>query len=239
MYNSKEKICLVIPCYNEAKRLNFQKLSSCGDSCYFLFVDDCSCDGTLGLLRNNLNKNMYLLSLDKNMGKGEAVRRGMLHVKNLPVFNQIDWIGFWDADLATPLTELDNFILFKNMFYPYCEAIFGSRVVRLGSSIKRSYKRSITGRFFATLVGLVLGIVCYDSQCGAKLFRKDIVDKYFKDPFVSRWIFDIEILLRMRQKGILEYPLNEWKDIPGGSLKIFSAGWTVFLDLFKLRKKYF
>lgn len=238
MYNLQEKICLVVPCYNEASRLDFKKLSSCGENCYFLFVNDCSVDGTLDLLKRNLNKNMFILNLDKNYGKGEAVRRGMLHVQNLPIFNKIDWVGFWDADLATPLSELNNFILFKNTFYPKAEAIFGSRVVRLGSSIMRSYQRRVAGRLFATFIGFSLGIVCYDSQCGAKLFRKDIIDKYFKEPFISRWIFDVEILLRMDQKNIAEYSLGYWTDVSGGSLKVFFVALSVLGDILKLRKKY-
>lgn len=239
MYNMQEKICLVIPCYNEEKRLDFAKFSKCGNNCFFLFVNDCSTDATLDCLKRNLKENMFILNLEKNIGKGEAVRRGMLHVQTLPIFDQIDWVGYWDADCATPLTELNNFILFKDTFYPKAEAIFGSRIVRLGSLIKRSYKRSITGRLFATLIGYTLGILAYDSQCGAKLFRKDAVTKYFKDPFTSRWIFDVEILLRMGQKNIVEYSLFEWIDVPGGSLKVLSTAIPVLRDIIKLRLKYF
>ena len=239
MYNLQEKICLVIPCYNEAGRFDFKKLSNCGDNCFFLFVNDCSVDGTLDLLKRNLNKNMFILDLEKNFGKGEAVRRGMLHVLTLPVFKQVDWVGFWDADLATPLSELNKFILFKNTFYPKAEAIFGSRIVRLGSSIMRSYKRRTAGRLFATFIGFTLGIVCYDTQCGAKLFRKDVINKCFKEPFVSRWIFDVEILLRMGQKNIAEYSLGEWTDVPGGSLKVSSIALAVLMDVLKLRRQYF
>jgi len=235
----QEKICLVMPCYNEARRLDFKKLSSCGDNCFFLFVNDCSTDGTLDLLKNNLNKNMFILDLSKNSGKGEAVRRGILHLRTLPVFEQIDWVGYWDADLSIPLSELNNFMLFKNTFYPKADAIFGSRVVKLGSSIKRSYRRRIAGRLFATLIGFTLGIVCYDTQCGAKLFRKDIVERYFKVPFVSRWIFDVELLLRMEQKNIAEYPLSECTDVPGGSIKVSSLALTVIKDVLKLRNKHF
>lgn len=238
MYDMLEKICLVIPCYNEANRLDFGEFSKCGDNLFFLFVNDCSTDSTLDLLKKNLNKNMFLLNLEKNHGKGEAVRRGMLHIQSMPEFNQVDWVGYWDADLATPLAELNNFILFKNTFYPKAEAIFGSRIVRMGSLIKRSYKRSIMGRFFATFVGITLGIVAYDSQCGAKLFRRDIINKYFKEPFISRWIFDVEILLRMRQKNVAEYPLFEWEDVSGGSLKIASTVVPVLRDIMRLRKKY-
>jgi glycosyltransferase involved in cell wall biosynthesis len=238
MYNQHEKICLVIPCYNESKRLNLDRFANNGNNLFFLFVNDGSTDCTLELLTKNLKGNMFLLNLESNCGKGEAVRRGILHIKNLPIFNQIDWFGFWDADLATPLEELNNFILFKDTFYPNAEAIFGSRIVRLGSSIVRSYKRSITGRFFATFIGLILGIVCYDSQCGAKLFRKDTIDRYFNKPFVSRWIFDVEILLRMNQKNIAEYALCKWTDVPGGSLKIFSVAVAVLKDVLCLRKQY-
>ncbi|MDH4264922.1 MAG: glycosyltransferase [Deltaproteobacteria bacterium] len=235
----QEKICLVIPCYNEAKRLDFKQFSFyCDENHYFLFVNDCSTDNTLYLLKKKLSKNMFLLNLDRNLGKGEAVRKGMLHIKTLPIFNYLDWVGYWDADLATPLYEVKNFLLYRNMFYPDSDAVFGSRIVRLGSHITRAYYRRVFSRLFATLIGFTLGITSYDSQCGAKLFKKQIVEELFYEPFISRWIFDLEILLRMKQKNIAEYPLNEWTEVGSGNLKVRTTFISVLIDIMRLRKKY-
>lgn len=229
----REKICLIMPCYNEAKRLDFTKIND-AKNCNFLFVNDGSTDNTLEILNSNIKKNIYILNLKKNVGKAEAVRRGFLYIKNLPIFPEVDWIGYWDADLATPLYELDNFLTYGKIFDADTKAIFGSRILKLGSNIKRSSLRHLLGRVFATMVGIVFDLKTYDSQCGAKLFRKELIDKYFSKPFVSRWIFDIEILLRMKDIKIIEYPLLEWKDVCGGKIKIFPTAIMVLLDIFRL-----
>ena len=88
-----EKVCLVIPCYNEAKRLDFEKFKMIKSNCYFLFVNDSSKDNTLDLIKGNMTDNMYVLNLTKNVGKGEAVRRGMLYL-TFPLFLHIIGIGF-------------------------------------------------------------------------------------------------------------------------------------------------
>lgn len=234
--NLIKKICLVIPCYNEAKRLDFNKFKSV--NCYYLFVNDGSNDNTLEIIKNNLKDNMFVLDLKSNLGKGEAIRRGFLHITQLPIFNEIDWIGFWDADLAAPLHELKDFILYEELFEQKLYAIWGSRVKILGSNIIRSPLRHCLGRIFAVAVAIVLKVKSYDSQCGAKLFRKEIVDKYFSEPFISRWIFDVELLLRMKNLNMAEYPLKNWKDVSGGNLKVHSIALRTMREIIKLRFKY-
>ena len=181
---------------------------------------------------------MYLLNFKDNVGKGEAVRQGVLYLKTLVIFNEITWFGYWDADLATPLNETENFFLYAKSFYPGIDAIFGSRIRRLGSDIKRSFKRHLFGRLFASVTSLVFKMDVYDSQCGAKLFKKELIDKCFAEPFISKWIFDVEIILRMKQQKIVEYPLKEWKDKTGGHLKVCSVAVKTVIDLVRLRHKY-
>ena len=238
MRHLQEKICLVVPCYNEAKRLDFEKFRAAEDY-YFLFVNDGSTDNTMEVINNNLGENIFILNLEKNMGKGEAVRRGFLRAKELPIFQEVNWIGFIDADLATPLSELGKFLFFCEFYEERIDAVWGSRVRRLGSHIERSAIRHYLGRVFATIVRVVLKLDSYDSQCGAKLFRKEIVDEFFSEPFISSWAFDIELLLRMSGSKIIEYPLQEWKDVQGGSLTIPSASLKMVYDILKLRLKYF
>jgi len=239
MCDFSEKICLVIPCYNEAKRLDFEKYRSVKSNCYFLFVNDGSTDNTLEILKNNLSKNMFLLDLDKNRGKAEAVRRGFLYTKALPIFDELEWVGFMDADLATPLRELNNFVSYSKFYDEKIDSVWGSRVRKLGSKIERTAVRHYLGRIYATAVHIVLGVKSYDSQCGAKLFRKESIDEFFSEPFVSKWSFDVEILLRMKDLKIIECPVHEWKDVPGGSLKIPSVALRTLYDIIKLRLKYF
>ncbi|MCU0666182.1 MAG: glycosyltransferase [Candidatus Omnitrophica bacterium] len=240
MHGLQEIIFLVIPCYNEEKRLDMNKFLSSGHNVFFLFVDDGSNDSTAEVIRRHLSQRVHILSLDKNYGKQEAVRQGMLHLKTMPFWKDVSWAGFWDADLATPLEELNDFMGYQKALYPDCSAVLGSRVLRLGSVIKRFAFRHYCGRFFATMVGVVLKIKVYDSQCGAKIFRKEVIDICFKDRFIVKWLFDLEIILRLLKQGsgVVEYPLRLWQDVAGSKFSLFKEIIPSFLELFKLKAKY-
>lgn len=233
-----EKICLVVPCYNEEKRLKIQEFTSFDPNCYIVFVNDGSKDETLKLIQENVSSKCFCLNLEQNQGKAEAIRQGILFLKGLPIFSEIQWVGYWDADLSTPLTEIYNYLLYYQTFAPEAQAIWGSRVRRLGSDIKRTYKRHILGRFFANVTSLVLHLRCYDSQCGAKLFQKELIAPGFGEKFISRWIFDVELMLRLDHYAIVEYPLQHWYDVGGSKIKMFSVAYRTLMEIFKIRDKY-
>ncbi len=184
------------------------------ESCHFLFVNDGSRDRTAEVIGKRVGKRIALLDLPRNMGKAEAVRAGMLHALRTPPMSGIPWFGYWDADLATPLSEVQAFLRFCHLGEEKVDSIWGSRVYRLGSSIERSYLRHLAGRLFATAAGFLLRLPSYDSQCGAKLFRLEIVGAAFSEPFITRWLFDVELLMRLRNFTIVEYPLRQWRDVP-------------------------
>src|SRR5690606_22509226 len=105
--------------------------------------------------------------------------------------------GFFDADLATPLTEI-RWLLQWGEREKKTGMIIGARVNLFGSThISRYMLRHYFGRFFATIVSNMLGISIYDTQCGAKLFRADMATVLFGRPFLSRWLFDIELIYRL------------------------------------------
>lgn len=191
-----------------------------------VFVDDGSRDPTrevLDALCARLPAQLTALGLSENRGKAEAVRAGMLRA-----FEQgASHIGYWDADLATPLDEIPRFaeVLATR---PDCWLVMGSRVSLLGRDIQRKPSRHYLGRLFATASAAGLGLAVYDTQCGAKLLRNTPeVRAIFALPFESRWIFDVEILARLiRQVGageaatrIYEMPLMRWFDIAGSKVK--------------------
>ena len=236
---------IIIPCYNEEKRLNKQAFVDFvkeNPTYSFLFVNDGSKDNTLEFLTQltNNQENLYLLDLDKNGGKAEAVRQGMLYAaKNF----DCNFIGFWDADLATPLTEIPHFVnaMINNDF----DVVTGLRLMRLGAKVKRKGSRHYLGRIFATTASRVLKLPVYDTQCGAKLYKKQIVEPLFKDSFITKWLFDVEILARYiqlfsREKAIekiYEYPIYQWEDVGGSQLKakdFFKAP----MELRKIKRKY-
>lgn len=226
-----QKTAIIIPCYNEAKRLDTEGiLQFCNNNYYidFFLVNDGSTDNTLEIITNlSLKKEdrIKVMNLDKNVGKSEAIRQGMMYVSS---FKEYDFIGFWDADFSTPLYEIKNMldVVEKNK---EINLIMGCRLKRLGADIKRSNLRHFVGRVFITFANLILETHVYDSQCGAKIFRSKVVPILFEKNFFTKWIFDIEILIRIEKyfgknittKSVYEYPLTKWEDVAGSKLKFF------------------
>ncbi|RLS52664.1 MAG: glycosyltransferase [Planctomycetota bacterium] len=237
-------VAIVVPCYNEEQRLNrfaFHRFLSDELRVRFVFVNDGSRDGTLARLQELQSAcqpgHIDIVDLPKNGGKAEAVRHGMRHA----LASGADLIGFWDADLATPLDEVPAFIRAFNR-YPEIEMVVGSRLTLLGHSVQRNPKRSLLGRCFATAASLVLGIRLQDTQCGAKMFRRSrFLAAVLEQPFQSRWIFDVELLARWRQlralgapcliSSLYEQPLDTWVEVGGSRLKatdFLKAPWELW-----------
>ncbi len=233
--SSTPSLCLVIPCYNEEKRLSPAKFAEFAKSLAFVFVNDGSSDSTSSVLaemKKTCPGSFHVLNLEKNQGKAEAVRRGMLFAAGEPALSCIEWIGFWDADLSTPLSEAPPMLDFASS--SSAAAVFGSRIMRPGAKINRSFFRHMAGRLFAFLARLKLNAGVYDSQCGAKIFRRRHIQAAFSRPFQSRWIFDLEIILRLDGRVIAEYPLSEWNEISGSKLMSLSSMWGIFGELWTI-----
>lgn len=231
------KVLLIVPCYNEEKRLNKAIfLSFANEKTEILFADDGSTDGTINILKElaETSPHCHVFSADKNNGKASVIYSAFQSLLDKDLYSAYDYIGYWDADLATPLEEANEMIRYAEMFYGNVDSIWGSRIYRLGSKIRRSAKRHYLGRIFATVVSVLLDVKSYDSQCGAKLFRSSVAKKAFKDPFISNWVFDIEILLRLKDHNIIEYPVKKWMDVPGSKVKISSDAFKVLKDLRRL-----
>jgi dolichyl-phosphate beta-glucosyltransferase len=225
-------VTIVIPCYNEAERLQvprFQAFTCARHLLRFLFVNDGSTDGTgkiLEALQAFDPQRFTLYDLPKNVGKAEAVRQGVLRA----FAGGAEYVGYWDADLATPLEAIPVFCdLLEGR--PDLLMVFGARVQLLGRAIERRAIRHYLGRVFATAASLVLGIAIYDTQCGAKLFRTPSeIQALFHQPFATRWLFDVEILARWMhaRRGadrppiediVYEFPLHQWRDVAGSKVK--------------------
>jgi dolichyl-phosphate beta-glucosyltransferase len=241
---------VVVPCYNEAARLQplrFSEFLAEERQVDFLFVNDGSRDATLSVLETLRAKHpdrIQVLDKQPNGGKAEAVRCGMLAAI---AREDVAVTGFWDADLATPLNVIPH-LLSRLIGDPKLEMIFGSRVRLLGHFIHRRPIRHYLGRCFATAVSIMLGLPIYDTQCGAKLFRiTPELKSILAAPFQSRWIFDVEIIARFMalhkkdpsfaDEVIYESPLPRWDDVAGskvGPLDFFTA----FYELMKIRRTF-
>jgi glycosyltransferase involved in cell wall biosynthesis len=237
MLDVKRNIFIIVPCYNEADRLIKTIPEFLNSPFRFVFVNDGSTDGTKQFLEKNITHRDYVLTLEKNSGKAEAVRSGMLFLKTLNEYSDIEWAGFWDADMSTPVSEAQDFISYANE-HGDADAVYGSRVLKLGSTIKRLLSRHLLGRVYCTITSICLKLDCYDSQCGAKLFRKSTLDKAFSEPFISRWIFDLEIIKRLSGFKQIEYPVTRWEDVKGSKISPFTSFPSVAVDIWKIYKKY-
>jgi dolichyl-phosphate beta-glucosyltransferase len=229
MPDKNPRVAIVVPCYNESHRLpvaRFEEyIQSTGTE--FVFVDDGSTDNTFEMLKKieaAYPDQVVVVSCGSNRGKGEAVRQGI----NVAFARHVDYVGFWDADLATPLEVVSDFLA-EFARGRDCLMVFGARVRLLGREIDRSVIRHYFGRVFATVASVVLRLPVYDTQCGAKLFRvTPVTVALFATPFCSRWTFDVEIIARHIQKvgsvttaasQIIEFPLYIWKDVAGSKVK--------------------
>ena len=231
---------VVIPCYNEERRLDPTRLSSLAGSgrVELLFVDDGSTDGTSTALdRLSAGSNaMEVLRLPRNVGKAEATRQGLLHGVDAgaPI------LAYYDADLATPPDELLRLLELLES-EPDLAFVMASRVRLLGRRIERRALRHYLGRVFATIASLLLRVPVYDTQCGAKAFRvSPAVRDAIATPFRSSWVFDVELVGRLLRgtstvepvplAAFAEMPLREWRDVTGSTLGPIGMA-RAFVDL--------
>lgn len=241
----KATICLVIPCFNEAKRLQTKAFEDAivKQNLHFLFVNDGSSDHTLEVLQafaSQYPNQVRIVDSTPNLGKGNAVRKGML---DSLLWKPFDYTGYWDADLSAPLSEVK--IIVEPMLAAGYQFAFGSRLLRIGGNIKRNGFRHYVSRISATFAAETLGLPVYDTQCGAKIFSHQIVEGLFKMPFISSWLFDVELFFRAKQlwnkaefyKHTIEIPITKWTEVGGSRLR-FNNLIKVPLELFKIRNFY-
>jgi dolichyl-phosphate beta-glucosyltransferase len=225
-------LSLVVPCYNEAVRLDpdaFVQFLASHPGVRLMLVDDGSADQTANVLeriRAAAPDAVTIVRLSVNQGKGEAVRAGMVAA----IAESPAAVGFIDADLSTPLTAIDDFLAVLRL-RPNVEFLLGSRVLLMGRDVKRKASRHYLGRVFATAASHALDLPVYDTQCGAKVLRLNAATRtLFAQPFRSRWVFDVELIARYlalpvapgepaRADRLYELVLPVWHDRAGSKLR--------------------
>ena len=221
---------IIIPCYNEYYRLDKEKF------CQFLkehnnyllcFVNDGSLDNTLDLLLEMKQSNplrIHVLDLKENSGKATAVQKGANYLASMEYINNI---GFLDADLSTSLKEMHNLVEKLNASADL-RMVFGSRKATKSDNIRRSFMRRLFSSFISFFIRSILQLPIKDTRCGAKVFKKEIIENIYSKRFISRWLFDVEIFLRLKKhmgiKDILNYiseePLDSWIEVEGSKITI-------------------
>ncbi|MGJ8683068.1 MAG: glycosyltransferase [Nonlabens sp.] len=232
--------CVIIPCFNEESRLDVDAFLTF-DAFEILLVNDGSEDYTKWILHDLAIKNRRIsnLQLDKNVGKAEAIRQGVLFLKG-----KFETIGYLDADLSTSLQEMERLIeIHKTSTY---KIVMGSRLKIAGSQINRYWWRHFSGRLIATVIdSIFLKAGIYDTQCGAKIINGKTAQELFKTPFETKWLFDVELLLRLKKSSknnslnelVKEVPLSRWVD-DGDSRISFKDVLKLPLSFYKIYKRY-
>ncbi len=238
-------LCIIIPCYNEGKRLDTKRFFNFLESqknVLLCFVNDGSSDHTfevLTLIKSKFPTNVEAISTKKNVGKAEAVRAGILHCNTNFKHEKIAYL---DADLATTLEEcyeISKLIKNKIVF------AFGSRIKKIDTNIQRKGYRFLIGRVIATFISRQLNLGVYDTQCGCKIFNTQLSEKIFDKSFISKWLFDVELFHRIIKLYSVnemceistEVPLKSWIDYDDSKVKM-TYFFKLWLDLYTIKKAY-
>lgn len=223
---TSQKTAIVVPCYNEGQRLNrdeFLTFLTESDDTLMVFVNDGSKDNTLQILRqlqSQKPEKITVVNLPKNAGKAEAVRTGL----NVACDLGASFVGYWDADLATPLDAIQDFsgVLAK---FPETQVVYGARRMMLGHRIERTLGRRLVSRTCALLARQAVRLPIGDTQCGAKLMRNSpLLRNALSKPFTAGWLFDVELFTRLsaqmndKRFAFYEQPLAEWTEVPGSKV---------------------
>ncbi len=238
------KLSIIIPCYNEEKRLNLQEIISFLQSnpdVSIIFVNDGSKDNTIQKSESIISQfpdRVFLINKNKREGKGEAVRTGLLESMKNP---KIEFHGFIDADLSVSLKEF--FRLYEILANSDKKFITGSRIRKLGSIIQRNEWRHFYSRIIATFVGFTTRLDVYDTQCSAKIFHSQIIHDTFNEKFKTKWLFDVELLCRLDiehgslEKIGIEEPLLKWAEVKGSKINGFNF-FQIIREIFIIHKYY-
>lgn len=233
--HTKNRFACLVPCYNEFTRLDICSFTSAAQSnpdIDFYFLNDGSTDNTLIAFEcmKQSHANIFYFDYTVNHGKAEVIRKSMMNLSD----ESYSHIGFLDADLATPISEYLRLLeVAKNQVE--LDIIIASRVKLKGKNIKRNATRHWFSRIVLTVIDSIFRLEIYDTQCGCKIFKTEHLGLIFDRPFVTKWLFDIEILIRytrvLSDTNILEMPLQEWTEVKGSKIKFidfFLVPWNIF-----------
>ena len=201
-------------------------MCSRGEPWELVVADDGSTDTTVALLEDLRLPNMRVLIAERNKGKGDAVRRGMLAAEG-------QYVLFADADQSTPIEQFDR--LLDQLKDGYDVAV-GSRAAAGAAVSGRSPLRKVLSRGLRLLVSVGFGVKVADTQCGFKLFTADAARTLFELQIVDNFSFDLEVLYLSDKVGlrVAEVPV-EWIDAPGTRVDAAKVTLQFLADLVKIR----
>lgn len=233
---TKPFLSIIIPAFNEAERLpeTMALLKDWIEQQDFRvdvwIVDDGSTDQTKEVVKQYQKRMSYvqLLENPQNLGKGGAVRNGMLAAQGT-------WRLFMDADGSTPINQLD--VILKHL--DEAPIIIGSRYLEPGRiKVKQPWKRRILSRFGNQIIQWMALPGISDTQCGFKLFRGDVAEVIFKQQHALGWLFDVELLTIAKELNyaIKEIPVD-WYDAKQSTLRAARTGIKTLRELRQIRRR--
>lgn len=228
-------ISIVIPAYNEEKRLSksiqriIDYLIQKKYSFEIIVVDDGSLDGTAAIVKDFMFKNLdiFLLQNVRNRGKGFSVKRGILTARG-------NYIFFSDADLSTPIEEIEKLLL---RLKEGCDLVFASRGMPNSNIVVReAWYRDTMGKIFGFLVRNLAVQGIRDSQCGFKGFSKSAALKIFPLQTINGFAFDVEVLFIAKnlKMAMAEIPVR-WIDSPKSKVNPILDSVKMLIELFRIR----
>lgn len=233
-------LSVVIPAYNEEKRLrpSLEKVlgflearrDAQGDDFELLVVDDGSRDDTAAEALAFADRGVRVLALDRNQGKGAALRCGVLESRG-------DTVLLCDADLSTPIEDLEKLEPHLKGRGGEAAAVLGSRAVADSDvALHQPLYRELMGKTFNLMIRLggVGGI--RDTQCGFKLLRGDVARQIFERMVTPGFAFDVELVWLARRLGheVVEVGVT-WRNAPGSSVNVFLDPPKMLLEIVRFR----
>ena len=234
-------LSIVIPAYNEVGRLGatlpkvLDYLSNIVTESELIVVDDGSTDNTAATARELLSGAVErvrtsVLSYQSNLGKGRAVRLGLLASRGEVAL-------FSDADLSTPITETPKLV--EPILKGECDLAFGSRAIdRSLIGVHQSWRREQGGRIFNLAVRLATGLPFWDTQCGFKAFRMTVCRPIIESATVDRFGFDVELLYVAYRAGLRlrEIPVR-WDHNEGSKVNLGSDSLKMLSEVALIRQQ--
>lgn len=233
-------LSVVIPAYNEATRLGntlravLDYLRSNWPESELIVVDDGSSDQTTDVAQNVFRHagmmRTSIISYKSNLGKGRAVRLGLLAARG-------DVTLFSDADLSTPITEASKLV--EPIVSGQCDLTFGSRALdRKLIGVHQPWRREQGGRVFNLVVRVATGLPFWDTQCGFKAFNMSVCRPLVEAATIDRFGFDVELLYLAFRAGLnlKEIPVR-WDHNEGSKIALFSDSFKMLNEVGLIRQQ--